>query len=52
MVGFWLVAGVRNSSFQISDFDAGVKWILHKPARNTRNPTSKKLLDEEVVSLV
>jgi len=55
----WVMVGGGREQFVISDFrfwisnfDAGVKWILHKPTENTRNATSKKLLDGEVVSLV
>ena len=32
---------ISDCRFQITDFDAGVKWILHKPAKNMRNATSK-----------
>ena len=49
----WSISeGLFYFRLEISDFDAGVKWILHKPAKNTRNSTSKKILDGEVVSLV
>jgi hypothetical protein len=38
--------------FLISRFAAGVKWILRKAVENTRNVTSRKLLDKRAVGLV
>jgi hypothetical protein len=35
LLGCWRAGAIRHFRLKISNFDAGVEWILHKPAENT-----------------